>query len=230
MKKKLLMVGLLVVLFAFPVYADSVIFLDGTTFETTALTGYQTDGDDMAGMAVTAGLADGTMDEAYWATTGADNGKATGTGWSLEENGDTFGGTWTLRNSFSSALTFLSIWGGTGNTVFDISYTASTAGSENGRTFERTSSNNFEVVALYSNLVALTGYAPVRDLYLTLSLNLGTGLSAPIGTTGAPGTMTFIADTDNLLLSGDIHPTPEPATLLLLGFGLAGLASLRRKL
>jgi len=59
------------------------------------------------------------------------------------------------------------------------------------------------------------------DLYRTLNLDFGSS--------GFTGALNFSADTDNLLYPGDIKPVPEPATMLLLGTGIIGLAALGRK-
>ena len=231
MRKMVLMIGLIMVLFAFPVYAADVVnFVPGTTYQTTALTGYSTYGDMMDGMTVTATFSDGSSQTAIWADTGAGAGAASGAlPWSLALSGDTWSSAWTLTNSRTDfGLVSLAIDAGDGDAVFDIDWSPypGTDGSADGNTFDRTSSNNFDVVATYSNLVALTGFAPVGDLYRNLSLSFVSAAGAPVGLFGS---MTFLADTDNLSISGDIVPTPEPATLLLLGFGLAGLATLRKK-
>ena len=55
------------------------------------LTGYATTGSDMVGMQVTAYFTDGSTETVPWASTGAGNGQAAGTGWTLYEFGDTFG-------------------------------------------------------------------------------------------------------------------------------------------
>jgi hypothetical protein len=232
MRKMVLMIGLIMVMFALPVYAADVVnFVPGTTYQTTALTGFTTYGDMMNGMTVTATFSDGSSQTAIWATTGANAGAASGTDpWSLALSGDTWSSAWTLTNSRTDfvGLVSLAIDAGYGDSVFDIDWSPypGTEGSADGNTFDRTSSNNFDVIATYSNLVALTGDAPVGDLYRNLSLSFVSPAGAPVGLFGS---MTFKADTDNLLFSGDIVPTPEPATLLLLGFGLAGLATLRKK-
>lgn len=143
-----------------------------------------------------------------------------------QEVGDTFGGTWTLSNSSGKTINSLLIDGQPGDTIFDITNPdPGTDGSARGWTFE---TDYTPIIATYRDLVALTGYAPVGDLYLRLNLQF-TGDGFASGAV-APHTMTFIADTDMAATHGDIHPTPEPTTILLIGLGLVGLVGARRKL
>jgi hypothetical protein len=120
----------------------------------------------------------------------------------------------------------LTIDAGAGDAVFDTSRTSEgTTGSAYGWAFERTSTNpGLMVGAQYRDLVSLNGYAPVGDLYRGLNFIF----TWDAGGMGFLGTMSFIADTDNLSIQGDITPTPEPTTMLLLGLGLMGLAGVRR--
>ena len=195
----------------------------GTTQITTQLTGYGTYGDMMDGMAVTAYFSGGGSQTLSWAGTGAGSGGVFGTAWSLVEVGDTWDlsdiGSWTL--SATSNITGLFIDAGLGDTVFDTWYGVSgTAGSANGKPFAVRSSGTGDIVATYIDQVALTGDAPVGDLYRFLDIQFG----APFA-----DTLKFTADTDNILYAGDIQPIPEPATMLLLGSGLIGLVGFGRK-
>lgn len=234
--KKIFWVAIMIIAFAVPAYADVVNFNAGTTYQTTALTGYSTDGAMMDGMKVTATFADGIVESLYWVDTGANSGGVLSSsyGWSLTEVGDTFdgSGTWTLSNSRTYGLISVAIDAGLGDSVFDTwnpdGDVEGSDGSARGWNFARTSSNNFSVTANYYDYVAITGYQPYGDLFRNLVLSIDSG--GLIGTTGAIGMMTFQQDTDNLRISGDITPTPEPVTMILLGLGLAGLAGVRRKI
>jgi len=194
----------------------TLVFDPGTTNNTTALTGYQTHGDDMAGMKVTASFLDGSSETAIWAATSGAAGAATGTGWVLSESGDTYGGSWNLNNTRNSGMSKLVIDAGPGNTVFDIDWSGyGTAGSANGWTFS--SSTSFNIIATYKDLVALTGNNPVGDLYRFLILDF-------TDASGMNSSMSYIADTDNIKFAGDINPVPLPAAAwmglaLLGGFG-----------
>ena len=107
MKKPVGVALLLVLLWSYPVLADTVILDPGTTNQTTALTGFSTTGSMMSGMKITAYFVGGSSEIATWMTTGAGTGGAFGTGWSLVESGDTFGGTWTLTTGTNAMARLL---------------------------------------------------------------------------------------------------------------------------
>lgn len=202
----------------------TVLFDPGTTNVTTALTGFATDGAMMDGMAVTAVFGSGAMETAFWADTGATSGAASGTGWALSESGDTFGGDWVLTNTAALGIQKILIDAGVGDTVFDRNFSPSTAGSASGLTFTLVSdTGDHDVTATYSDLVALSGFSPVGDLYRRLQIEFTNG------TFDSTNTYVFHADTDNLNLPGDLStavPLPAP---LWLGFTmLGGLGLVRR--
>src|SRR5487761_1991698 len=93
---------------------------NGVAYTTTALTGYSTNGADMAGMMVTGTFADGTPSALSGSATGGVSGGVSNGFFSLTESGDTFGGNWTLTNLYTSALTRVVIRGAPGDTLFDV--------------------------------------------------------------------------------------------------------------
>jgi hypothetical protein len=202
----------------------TVVFDNGTINSTTALTGFSTYGDMMDGMVVTAFFANSTSETLAWADTGLGSGGVTsGADWSLSESGDTFNSNWTLANHSSQTMTRLLIDAGPGNSVFDtqaIGDVGGTAGSERGWNFEVTNAYSSDITATYRDAVALTGDAPVGDLFRFLDVEFqGNGFVRN-------SWLTFRADTDNILFAGDINPVvPEPASLaiwsLLGGVGIA---------
>ena len=198
-------------------------YVNTPQYQTTALTGYSTYGDQMDGMAVTATFADGSSDTATWGTTGSGSGGAFGSGWSISLSGDTFGSNWSLGNgNRSSAMTSLFIDAGVGDAVFDaISDPELSPGSARGWAFQ--SATSLDVTATYSGTVSV-GDTWYGDLYRFLKIDIGgDGLLFD-------GVLAFISDTDNLQISGDIVPSvPEPGTFLLLGIGVAGMAVWQRR-
>ena len=231
MKHILLPVGVsLVLTIGAQALTVSVAYDAGTVNETTALTGFATSGDMMAGMAVTAYFSDGGSQSLPWATTGAGSGGVSGTDWSLSETGNTFTSDWTLLNSRSTLLTRLVIDAGPGDTVFDTTAVGDiegTSGSARGHSFSVSSITAIDsgdtITATYHDAVALTGDAAVGDLFRSLDVKFEDGLS-----TGSE--LSFVADTDNLKFAGDIKPVSDSTTTLVsLASALGGLAILARR-
>jgi len=210
--------------------AVTIQFNNGTQQVTSGLTAFSTFGDMMDGMSLTAYFLGGGSETVAWATTGAGAGGASGTGWSISESGDTWNSPWTL-SAGNTGLSGLFMDAGTGDAVFDTYMTGmGTTGSAQGSDFSVNSGPaGLNILATYRDIVALTSQPPVGDLYRCLDLQFS---SATGGGLAAGSTLVFEQDTDNLAISGDIkpdNPIPEPATMLLIGAGLAGLAVRRRR-
>lgn len=204
---------------------------------TTALTGYATDGNMMNGMAVTVYFSNSYSETVYW-----NSGNAIGTGWSLSETGDTYGGVWTLSNNTTSGQNIQRFFidAGIGNSMFDVNFDSGaigagnssgfssyeTPGSARGWSFALQSGSGLDILATYSGPVGIGSNAPVGDLYRYLDVQLTNS-----GGLASGANMTYITDTDSAQLANDVKPTPDAAsTLGLLGIALMGLAGLKRRI
>lgn len=181
-------------------------------------------GADMAGMNVTAFYGSGS-ESAIWGVTSAGpggpfgegfTGEASGTGWSLRQQGYTEGnldlvgsvlGLWTLTNHTGFNITSVRIDALIAGIVFDVIFGSEvTPGSDNGREFTPSPANPVVASAAYTNQFNPS----YDDLFGTMTIFFdNSGLAD-----GAA--MQFLADTDSV---------PEPATFLLFAIGLLGMFS-----
>lgn len=211
--KKILLAALLGVLLISE--AGAVVLYDpGTTYQTTALTGFATDGDMMDGMTITAFLNSGAVETFSWYDIGTRMGGIYGTGWYLRIYGDSFVYDWILLANV--LINRIIIDAGAGNSVFDVSHDdlVGTPGSARGTTFAVASGlSNDGVTATYRDSVALTGTEPVGDLWKVLDISF----HAPY-----MGYLRFRADTDSIAVPGDLDPiaVPEPPVSVLIITGL----------
>lgn len=202
---------------------------DTNVLTTSGLTGFATDGDDMAGMVVTANFSNTASETLVWSVTGADSGGVNGSLFSLDLSGDSFSAGWNLLNKNPGVLlTDLTIDAGPGDTVFDIvAGGPSTVGSAQGAPFsEQSAPLSGDITATYSNPVQLTGETPVGDLYAMLMADF---VDLTDGGLLFDELFTFRADTDNLMISGDLRAVPVPAAWPLLLTALVSLVLFVRR-
>ncbi|MDX2504980.1 MAG: PEP-CTERM sorting domain-containing protein [Gammaproteobacteria bacterium] len=182
------------------------------------LTGFQTFGDMMDGMSVTATFSGGLTQTLSWADTGFQAGGVSGllggSSWSLSVTGDTYASNaWTM-NTGALTLTNLKLDGSTGLTVLDTTFDnlVGTAGSAAGADIST------GTTARYSSAVAIGAAAPVGDIFHVVDVSFLPN--------GVQGIFTFRQDTDN---DSRFSTVPEPTILALLGVGLLGMTATRRR-
>jgi len=219
----------------------------GTQRNVTSIS-HVVEGDDMAGILVTATFFDGSFETVPWAASGVGAGIASGTDWSLGAIGDTYFTDWVLTNDRGSGLTTLEINAWAGGFVFDLAegdlgLGVGTPTSDLGFTFGAVLSvspfayylSDADATATYSDHVALSPNSPVGDLYGRLTIAFGgssdDGLDEGFPSGGGPGNnfeeFSFRTDTDA------VEPVPEPSTVALgltaAVFGTVGFVVRRRR-
>jgi hypothetical protein len=207
----------------------------GTPFVSSLSTAaFETRGQDMGGMLVTAFFSGGGSASGSWGSLGGIVWGVATPEFQLGHLANNFTGagfTFELRNLGSNALFRLVLSGAPGRTVFDLTIPGGegTPGSSFGaqlNLFEAALAANATVT--YRNVVSVGSSAPAGDIYEQVDLFLGTPLEAG-------GVANFELDTDNLPFAAVITPAPntpttvpEPATFILTSVGLVALAGGRR--
>jgi hypothetical protein len=197
------------------------------------LTGFQTYGNEMTGMTVTADFTNGSSATASWDPTSSTGGAAIGQGWALSESGDTFTSNWSLavtdRTLQISSLTLTGFVAVAGievadGTVFDRTLPdQGTIGSSDGHDLSvSTAAGAWSAidVTYRDPIVSLaSGQAVQHDEYRQLQLTFGSFAASANGSVFVPApfifgnNLSFVQDTDTV-------GVPEPSSFLLGTLGL----------
>jgi hypothetical protein len=189
-------------------------------------------GAGMDGMTVTACPLTGGCETKTWAATSLTGGAAQGTDWSLGLIGDSFNSNFVFQSN-SGVWRSLSINTRDGLAAFDwIADPVLSPESDRGKPFRLISLDTLaeptSVDVVYSDVLFVdeVGY---DDLYTVMTISFLDAQGAPFGFSGR---MEFLADTDKTEKISAYDPNasvPTPATMALVGLGLAGVAASRRK-
>lgn len=219
-------------------FSTSTMEVDAPVQQVPVIADHTTEGDEMAGMRVTAFFTGAIASEtAIWAAGAPGSGAAAGTNWSLSQSFDTYSNAWELLyEGGNGLLTGLRIDGfgdnpaGTVGIVFDRTF-GFMDGTENsflGRDFDLVQIEPFDISVVYSGAVGVGGNAPVGDLFRFLEMSFLFGPNTDTGQVRIAGldgdnlrSLSFLQDTDEAIV-------PEPSVLSLLGLGLVLLSRVRR--
>ena len=183
---------------------------------------------DMLGMTATATFADGSSETAIWSDLGGGLAGVIGGGFALSTIGNTFVSSWELLNNYGLALTQLVLNGAPGKTTFDVAYDPypGTENSAQGAYFALNSDMTGDILATYSDAVAIGSDEPVGDLFATLTVDL-TDLSG--GGLASDESLLFRQDTDNTATLPVPTTVPLPGGLPLMAGALIGAALVLRR-
>lgn len=211
---------------------------DGTIFSTAALTGFQTDFDDMDGTLVTVTFSDSSIAVASFVDTGAGAGMAENLGnFRVSGSGDTFNVNWTLENLSQLSIDKIEFNGRPGDTIWDrTNPDQGTAGSASGRDLEFVSSSDTSIgsssvnVFYYDAVKLNSAAAPVRDLYSVYEITFADAAGGTIGL-GRGQNLVYRQDADNNRFDSPLIPTvPEASTVISgLALGVLGLIPVVRR-